>query len=152
MKEQATTENELNSSLGKATSDLESFKKSLNFRLNLAKSKETMLLKDHFKRFDAANIEMPEEVRHLKELLELRDREIEDLRQQVESNPILAERHARVLQLENQLKLAKGGAERDNQTIDAVLRLSEQVLRSLEDYKINISFLEAELSDIDFRQ
>lgn len=60
-----------------------------------------MLFKDHFKRFDAANVDIPEEVRHLKELLEMKDKEIEDLRQQVESNPILAVRHAKVVQLEN---------------------------------------------------
>lgn len=76
---------------------MQSFKKSFNFRLNLAKSKETLLLKDHFKKFEASSIDLPEEIRNLKELLEMRDQEIENLRQQVESNPILAERHARVL-------------------------------------------------------
>ena len=39
-----------------------------------------MLLRDHFKRFDSANVEVPEEVRQLKELLEMRDKEIENLR------------------------------------------------------------------------
>lgn len=47
---------------------------------------------------------MPEEVRQLKELIEFKDQEIETLRQQVEANPIAAERHARVLQLETHLK------------------------------------------------
>ena len=54
-------------------------------------------MKDHFKKFEASSIDLPEEIRNLKELLEMRDQEIENLRQQVESNPILAERHARVL-------------------------------------------------------
>ena len=42
-------------------------------------------------------MDLPEEVAQLKELLELKDQEIESLKQQVESNPIAAERHARVL-------------------------------------------------------
>lgn len=76
---------------------MSSFKKSLNFRLNLAKSKEQLLLKDHFKKFEAAGIDLPTEVSHLKELLALKDQEIESLKQQVENNPIAAERHGRVL-------------------------------------------------------
>ena len=52
---------------------MQSFKKSLNFRLNLAKSKEQLLLRDHFKQFSAAEIDLPIEVAHLKELLEMKD-------------------------------------------------------------------------------
>ena len=36
--------------------------------------------------------------------------------------------------------------------IDALLVLSETVMRSLEDYKLNLSFLEAELQGLDFKQ
>ena len=64
----------------------------------------------------------------------------------------MAERHARVLQLENQLMKTNGDGKRDNQTIDSILKLTEKVLRALDDYKTNISFLEAELAEIDFRQ
>ena len=53
-------------------------------------------------------MDLPEEVVQLKELLELKDREIESLKQQVESNPIAAQRHARVLQLETQLRKHEG--------------------------------------------
>ena len=58
-----------------------------------------MLLADHFKQFDAANLDIPAEVKHLKDLLTMKDQEIESLRQQVEANPIAAEKHARVTQL-----------------------------------------------------
>ena len=60
-----------------------------------------MLLKEHFKQFTAAESEMPQEVAYLRELIASKDQEIESLRQQVETNPIAAERHARVLQLES---------------------------------------------------
>jgi len=53
--------------------------------------------------------------------------------------------------LENQLRAANGEGQRDNLAIDSVLKLTEKVLRALDDYKTNISFLEAELADIDFR-
>ena len=82
---------------------MQSFKKSLNFRLNLAKSREQILLADHFKKFDAADFDMPTEVAELKAILAIKDQEIQNLRQQVEANPIAAERHARVTQLEQQL-------------------------------------------------
>ena len=59
---------------------MQSFKKSLNFRLNLARSREQMLLKDHFKKFNATEAEMPAEVSELRALLESRDQEVEDLR------------------------------------------------------------------------
>ena len=36
--------------------------------------------------------------------------------------------------------------------VDSLLELSESIMRSLEDYKLNISFLQAELSEIDFKQ
>ena len=80
IKQQESIELELNATFGRASREMQSFKKSFNFRLNLAKSKETLLLKDHFKRFEASNIDLPEEVRILKELLEMRDQEIENLR------------------------------------------------------------------------
>lgn len=83
--------------MNKTSSDLNSFKKSLNFRLNLAKSKEEILLREHFRQFNAAEMDIPAEVANLKELIELKDQEIESLKQQVELNPIAAERHARVL-------------------------------------------------------
>ena len=40
-----------------------------------------MLLNQHFKQFSASQEEMPEEVRQLKELIGLKDEEIETLRQ-----------------------------------------------------------------------
>lgn len=49
-------------------------------------------------------MDLPAEVSQLKDLIELKDKEIESLRQQVESNPIAAERHAKVAQLEAELK------------------------------------------------
>ena len=60
-----------------------------------------MLRKDHFTKFDAANVDIPTEVQELKALLATQDEEIKDLRALVDSNPNLAERHARVQQLEN---------------------------------------------------
>lgn len=38
------------------------------------------------------------------------------------------------------------------QTLEHVLRQTESLLRQLEDYKTSISFLEAELQEVDFRQ
>ena len=55
------------------------------------------MLKDHFKHFSVAEMDLPEEFAQLRELIEFKDQEIESLRQQVESNPIAAERHAKVL-------------------------------------------------------
>ena len=130
---------------------MSSFKKSLNFRLNLAKSREQMLLNDHFKKFDAASIDIPEEVKQLRELLALKDQEIESLRQQVESNPVAAEKHAKIVELESKLRQT----EHQNtkiQSLDQILKLTEQSLRSLADYKVDISFLQAELAEIDFKQ
>ena len=97
MKEQDSIEQELSATLNRTSSDLNSFKKSLNFRLNLAKSKEEILLREHFRHFNAAEMDLPAEVANLKEMIELKDQEIESLKQQVELNPIAAERHARVL-------------------------------------------------------
>jgi len=73
-------ESELKATFSRASSDLSSFKKSLNFRLNLAKSREQLLINDHFKKFDASQIDIPEEVKQFKELLGLKDKEIESLR------------------------------------------------------------------------
>ena len=39
-----------------------------------------------------------------------------------------------------------------SQTMDSVLRQTENLLRDLDDYKTSISFLEAELAEIDFKQ
>jgi hypothetical protein len=54
---------ELKATFGKTSGDMSSFKKSLNFRLNLAKSREQILLNDHFKKFEADSIEISEEVK-----------------------------------------------------------------------------------------
>ena len=85
----------------------------MNFRLNLEKSRVQILRKEHFTKFEAAGIDIPEEVKELKALLESQDNEIKDLRAQVENNPLLSEKHAKVLFLEEKLR-NQGGSERDS--------------------------------------
>ena len=80
MKEQDSIEQELSATLNRTSNDLNSFKKSLNFRLNLAKSKEEILLREHFRHFKAAELDLPQEVANLKEIIELKDQEIESLK------------------------------------------------------------------------
>ena len=91
----------MNATFSKASREMESFKKSFNFRLKLEESRVQLLRKEHFNKFDAANVEIPSEVKELKELLDTQDSEIKELRALIENNPILAERHAKVIQLEN---------------------------------------------------
>ena len=52
LKEEKEMTAEMAAKFSKASAEIESFKKSFNFRLNLAKSREQMLLKDHFKKFE----------------------------------------------------------------------------------------------------
>ena len=134
----------MNATFSKASRDMESFKKSFNFRLNLEKSRVQLLRKEHFAKFDAANVDIPAEVKELRELLDSQDAEIKELRSLVDNNPNLAERHARVLQLENQLK---GQTSKQADTVmSKVLELVEQVMRALEEHKTNLAFLECEVT------
>ena len=73
LKEEKSTYAELSALFSKASTDMESFKKSFNFRLNLAKSREQILLRDHFRKFSAAEIDLPMEVKQLKDLIELKE-------------------------------------------------------------------------------
>ena len=104
MKDQEDRENELNVSLAQASKDIGKFKTSMNFRLNLEKSRVQILRKEHFIKFEAANVNIPEEIKELKALIESQDKEIKDLRAQVENNPLLSEKHAKVLFLEEKLR------------------------------------------------
>ena len=134
----------MNATFMKASRDMESFKKSLNFRLNLEKSRVQMLRRDHFTKFDAVNVDVPTEVEQLKEQLDSQDAEIKDLRALVETNPNLAERHARVQQLEHSLR--KQTQPDTSSLMNKVLELIEQIMRSLEDHKTNLAFLECEVA------
>jgi hypothetical protein len=67
-----------------------SLKKTLNFRLTLAKSRETQLLQEQ-------NLD-------IKTLSQKYQNEIDSLWSQVQSNPLLAERHAKVQELEYEAK------------------------------------------------
>ena len=145
LKESQSREDEMNATFTKASRDMESFKKSFNFRLNLEKSRVQILRKDHFTKFDAANIDIPTEVAELKALLESQDEEIKDLRLLVDNNPNLAERHARVHQLENQLKHQMSQSS-DSAAMNKIIELSEEVMRALEDHKTNLAFLECEVA------
>lgn len=49
VKEQTEISEELRATFNKASSEMQSFKKTLNFRLNLAKSREEKLISDLFK-------------------------------------------------------------------------------------------------------
>ena len=80
----------------------------MNFRLNLEKSRVQILRKEHFIKFDAANVNIPQEVKQLKELIESQDDEIKNLRALVENNPLLSEKHAKVLFLEEKLRNQEG--------------------------------------------
>ena len=130
---------------------MERFKTSFNFRLNLEKSRVQLLRKEHFVKFDAANVEIPAEVGALKELLASQDTEIKDLRALVENNPILAERHAKVLQLENQLKRLAAPQPAEDGLMSKVLEHVEQVMRALEEHKTNLAFLECEMAQKQFQ-
>ena len=146
LKEQESREAEMNATFTKASRDMERFKTSFNFRLNLEKSRVQLLRKEHFAKFDAANVDIPAEVQALKELLASQDTEIKDLRALVENNPILAERHAKVLQLENHLKRMAPPQPSDDVLMNKVLEHVEQVMRALEEHKTNLAFLECEMS------
>ena len=54
-----------------------------------------------------------------------------------------AEKHAKIVQLENQLKQVTVATNNNSSSvaIDSVLKLTEQALRALADYKVDISFL-----------
>ena len=80
----------------------------MNFRLNLEKSRVQILRKEHFIKFNAANVNIPQEVEQLKELIESQDDEIKNLRALVENNPLLSEKHAKVLFLEEKLRNQEG--------------------------------------------
>ena len=80
----------------------------MNFRLKLEKSRVQILRKEHFIKFDAANVNIPQEVKQLKELIESQDEEIKNLRALVENNPLLSEKHAKVLFLEEKLRNQEG--------------------------------------------
>ena len=80
----------------------------MNFRLNLEKSRVQILRTEHFIKFDAANVNIPQEVKQLKELIESQDNEIKNLRALVENNPLLSEKHAKVLFLEEKLRNQEG--------------------------------------------
>ena len=108
MKEQESRENELKVSFAQASKDIDKFKTSMNFRLNLEKSRVQILRKEHFIKFDASNVNIPEEVKQLKALIESQDKEIKDLRALVENNPLLSEKHAKVLFLEENLRNQEG--------------------------------------------
>ena len=143
----------MNATFTKASRDMERFKTSFNFRLNLEKSRVQLLRKEHFVKFDAANVEIPAEVKALKELLASQDTEIKDLRALVENNPILAERHAKVLQLENHLKrlVPPPTQPADDVLMNKVLEHVEQVMRALEEHKTNLAFLECEMAQKQFQ-
>lgn len=61
----------------------------------------------------------------------------------METNPVAAEKHAKIVQLENQLKQVTVATNNNSSSvaIDSVLKLTEQALRALADYKVDISFL-----------
>ena len=73
------------------------------------------------------------------------------MRALVENNPILAERHAKVLQLESYLNKNASNQSGDGTLMNKVLELVEQVMRALEEHKTNIAFLECELSQKQFQ-
>ena len=70
MKIQEERENELNVAFAQASKDIDKFKTSMNFRLNLEKSRVQILRKEHFTKFEAASVHIPAEVKELKALLE----------------------------------------------------------------------------------
>ena len=112
MKNQEERENELNVAFAQASKDIDKFKTSMNFRLNLEKSRVQILRKEHFTKFDAASVDVPAEIKELKAIIDSQDNEIKDLRAQLENNPLLSEKHAKVLFLEEKLR-NHGGSERD---------------------------------------
>jgi predicted component of type VI protein secretion system len=87
-------------------------------------------LKEHFKKFDASNVQVPAEIENLKQIVELREQEITDLRHQVESNPLLAERHAKVIQLESLLR--QNGQSQMYKTLESICGHLESVMRGID--------------------
>jgi predicted RNase H-like nuclease (RuvC/YqgF family) len=76
---------------------MQQYKSQLNFRIKMAQSREQALISEKLQSKD-------QEVDLLKRILSDKNRELEELKTCVESNPLLAERHGKVLDLELQLK------------------------------------------------
>ena len=84
---------------------LESFKQSTNFRMNLYQSKEYKQVSEFFKKYNQQNSSAPEELWGLQKVIERQQAEIKELKKTIEINPLAAERHAKCLKLEAQIKL-----------------------------------------------
>jgi hypothetical protein len=107
IKEQVCENQELKSTFESAQKEMESFKKSTNFRLNLFQSKENKQINDFFTKFmsPSANTDslVISELAPMKELLVKLREENSLLKKQLEANPVALEKHAKMIELQTKL-------------------------------------------------
>ena len=73
----------------------------------------------------------------------MKDQEISELKAQVEANPLLAERHAKVVQLESLLK--KSAPSPLQNSLDSILNYLETAIKTTDSHRDEIAMLEFEV-------
>ena len=105
IKDQTSENCELRSTFEKSQKDIESFKKTTNFRMNLFQSKEAKQINDFFTKYLNPETEslMVKELKPLKDLLAKIREENSILKKQLELNPVAVEKGAKVMELQKRL-------------------------------------------------
>lgn len=107
IKEQTNENIELKSTFESAQREMDSFKKSTNFRLNLFQSKESKQINDFFAKFlspsSGTDSLVISELTPLKDLLNKIREENNILKRQLEANPVALEKHAKMIELQFKL-------------------------------------------------
>ena len=83
-------------------------------------------------------------------MIESYEGEIKDLRAQIENNPLLSEKHARVLHLEEKLRSSNKDGAPSETCLSQILEHVNLVLKVIEEHKTNLAFLECELQQKSF--
>ena len=84
-------------------------------------------------------------VANYKEIIESRQAEISSLRGSIEQNPLLAEGHAKVIDLELRIKNMMTESINNPQTMDQILCCVDKVLKMMDEHKAGLEILEYEV-------
>lgn len=145
IKEQVQENQELKTTFEKTQREIEGFKKSTNFRLNLYQSKEQKQITEFFSKFlNSSNSDalLVAELGPMKDLISKLREENAILKKQVEMNPLALEKHTEVIALRTQVKNLESAFDPDghlkSSSMLAKLNSLEQVQGQINTVMLNI--------------